>query len=133
MRTMSVEVQAVDAPRALLECRNDHLAACMDAQVRTCATGSGVEPFASQQRMRLIGQDQFDRIELGALRLVHGHRPRALVRRQLCRQECLQVAIAAQAAERYIVVVGHQERLAILRSHLALAEANKKLIFEFKY
>lgn len=40
----------------------------------------------------------------------------------------LQVAIAAQAAERYIAVVGHQQRLAILRSHLALAETNKKLL-----
>ncbi len=40
----------------------------------------------------------------------------------------LEVAIAAQAAERYIEVVGHQQRLAILRSHLALAEANRALL-----
>lgn len=40
----------------------------------------------------------------------------------------LQMAIAAQAAERYIVVVGDQERLAVLRSHLALAQANKNLL-----
>jgi cobalt-zinc-cadmium efflux system outer membrane protein len=40
----------------------------------------------------------------------------------------LQVAIAAQAAERFIAVVGHQQRLAILRNHLALAEANKILL-----
>jgi cobalt-zinc-cadmium efflux system outer membrane protein len=40
----------------------------------------------------------------------------------------LEVAIAAQATERYITVVGHQQRLAILRSHLALAEANRALL-----
>jgi cobalt-zinc-cadmium efflux system outer membrane protein len=40
----------------------------------------------------------------------------------------LQVAIAAQAAERYIVVVAHQERLAILRRHLALAEETRALL-----
>ena len=37
----------------------------------------------------------------------------------------LQVTVAAQAAERYIVVVGHQQRLAILRSHLTLAKATR--------
>ncbi|HWS27476.1 MAG TPA: TolC family protein [Xanthomonadales bacterium] len=40
----------------------------------------------------------------------------------------LQVAIAAQAAQRHIAVVGHQQRLAILRTHLFLAEANQKLL-----
>lgn len=40
----------------------------------------------------------------------------------------LQVAVAAQAAERYIVVVGHQQRLAILRGQLALAEENRALL-----
>jgi cobalt-zinc-cadmium efflux system outer membrane protein len=40
----------------------------------------------------------------------------------------LQMAIAAQAAERYILVAGHQQRLAILRSHLALAEDNQALL-----
>lgn len=40
----------------------------------------------------------------------------------------LQVAIAAQAAERYIVMVGHQQRLAILRGQLALAEATRALL-----
>ena len=40
----------------------------------------------------------------------------------------LQVAIAAQAAERYIVVAGHQQRVAILRRHLALAEATRTLL-----
>lgn len=40
----------------------------------------------------------------------------------------LEVAVAAQAAERYIEVVGRQQRLAILRGHLALAEANRSLL-----
>lgn len=40
----------------------------------------------------------------------------------------LQVVIAAQAAERHIVVVGHQRRLEILRSHLSLATANRALL-----
>lgn len=40
----------------------------------------------------------------------------------------LQVAIAAQAAERYIALVGHQQRLVILRSHLALAEQTRSTL-----
>ena len=76
------EIQAVDATGALLEGGGDHFAAGMDAQLRASAAGGGVEPFAGQQWMRLVGQDQFDGIELGALRLVHGHRPGAFMRRQ---------------------------------------------------
>lgn len=64
-------------------------------------------------------------IELGGKRTMRERVGAAEVARQSQSVDRLQVAIAAQAAERYIAVVGHQERLAILRSDLALAEETR--------
>ncbi len=75
----------------------------------------GAETTVRLSRLIELGGKQATRERVGA----------AEVARQSQGVNRLQTAIAAQTAERFIAVVGHQERLAILRSDLALAEETR--------